>query len=107
MQNRRNLFEDRSIQDTDGYEHTVCTTWTISFNKLSSAAKFLIELLCFMHHEAVPSRIFEDACKIFERQFEGAVPSTLVTFLSSFKTVHSTWNILRFRMLIKEILSFS
>ncbi|KAH8829912.1 hypothetical protein DL96DRAFT_1782923 [Flagelloscypha sp. PMI_526] len=107
MQNRRTLLEDKAIQTTDDYEHTVYTTWTLSFSKLSSTAALLLELLCFMHHDAIPSRIFEDAWKVFERQFEDAVPAILFTFLSSFKTPDSAWNILRFRMLIKEILSFS
>ncbi|KAH8834398.1 hypothetical protein DL96DRAFT_1756989 [Flagelloscypha sp. PMI_526] len=107
MQNRKRLLEDRLIQSTDDYEHTVYTTWTISFNKLSSSAVQLLELLCFMHHESIPSRIFEDAWKTGRQVNEDAVPASLVTFLSSFEAIDSTWDILQFRMLIKEILSFS
>ncbi|KAH8823523.1 acyl transferase/acyl hydrolase/lysophospholipase, partial [Flagelloscypha sp. PMI_526] len=106
-QNRKKLLEDRLIQTTDDYKHTVYTTWTISFNKLSSPAVHLLELLCFMHHEAIPSRIFEDAWKNYKEIDEDAIPTGLVTFLSSFQTTDSTWDILRFRMLVKEILSFS
>ncbi|KAH8834399.1 hypothetical protein DL96DRAFT_1810679 [Flagelloscypha sp. PMI_526] len=105
--NRKNLLDNRLIQTTDDYKHTVYTTWTISFNKLSSTAVQLLELLSFMHHEAIPSRIFKDAWGVYEKYDEGAVPSGLVTFLSGFHAVDSTWDILRFRMLIKEILSFS
>ncbi|KAH8834428.1 hypothetical protein DL96DRAFT_1810700 [Flagelloscypha sp. PMI_526] len=107
MQNRQKLLDNRSIQTTDDYEHTVYTTWTISFNKLSSHAIQLLQLLCFMHHESIPSRIFEDAWKVYKTIDKDAIPPWLSTFLSSFEAVDSTWDILRFRMLVKEILSFS
>ncbi|KAH8806707.1 hypothetical protein DL96DRAFT_1764564 [Flagelloscypha sp. PMI_526] len=106
MENRQTLLEDKLIQSTDDYRHTVYTTWTMSFNKLSSLATELLEFLCFMHHESIPSRIFEDARK-FCTDDEDAVPTSLVNFLSSFEAAGSTWDILRFRMLVKEILSFS
>ncbi|KAH8813828.1 hypothetical protein DL96DRAFT_1561220 [Flagelloscypha sp. PMI_526] len=107
MQNRRALLEDKAIQTTDDYAHTVYTTWALSFSKLSSSAALLLELLCFMHHDAIPSCIFEDAWEVFEEQDEGVVPATLMTFLSDFETIDSTWDVLRFRKLVKEILSFS
>ncbi|KAH8806692.1 hypothetical protein DL96DRAFT_1822279 [Flagelloscypha sp. PMI_526] len=107
MRNRKKLLEDRTIQTTDDYKHTVYTTWTISFNKLSSPAVQLLEYLCFMHHEGIPSRIFEDAWKVRKQQDKDAIPGSLAAFLSSFRAVDSTWDILRFRTLVKEILSFS
>ncbi|KAH8806695.1 hypothetical protein DL96DRAFT_1764505, partial [Flagelloscypha sp. PMI_526] len=107
MRNRKKLLEDRTIQTTDDYKHTVYTTWTISFNKLSSPAVQLLEYLCFMHHEGIPSRIFEDAWKVRKQQDKDAIPASLAAFLSSFRAVDSTWDILRFRTLVKEILSFS
>ncbi|KAH8795890.1 hypothetical protein DL96DRAFT_1722748 [Flagelloscypha sp. PMI_526] len=107
MQNRRKLLEDKSIQTTNDYKHTIYTAWTISFNRLTSDAAFLLELLCFMHYDAIPSQIFEDAWKPLYSQVQGAVPTTLTAFLSSLTAVDSTWNILRFRMLIREIISFS
>ncbi|KAH8799506.1 hypothetical protein DL96DRAFT_1780444 [Flagelloscypha sp. PMI_526] len=105
--NRKTLMEDKSIQTTDDYEYTVYTTWTISFNKLSPNAMHLFELLCYMHHESIPCRLFEEAWRIFEREGENPVPPTVVSFLSSFTTVDSTWDVLRFRKLTQEILSFS
>ncbi|KAH8834414.1 hypothetical protein DL96DRAFT_1757058 [Flagelloscypha sp. PMI_526] len=107
MQNRKKILEDKLIQSTDDYEHTVYTTWTISFNKLSSPAARLLELLCFMHHEGIPSCIFEDAWKICKKKDGAVIPTSLLTFLFNFETVDSTWDLLRFRMLVKEILSFS
>ncbi|KAH8834432.1 hypothetical protein DL96DRAFT_1810703 [Flagelloscypha sp. PMI_526] len=107
MRNRETLLDNKSIQTTDDYEHTVYTTWSISFNKLSSSAVQLLELLCFMHHENIPSRIFEEAWKVYKDIDQVAIPSWLSIFLASFHAVDSTWDILRFRMLVKEIVSFS
>ncbi|KAH8806701.1 hypothetical protein DL96DRAFT_611436 [Flagelloscypha sp. PMI_526] len=129
MRNREKLLKGNSSQTTDDYKHTIYTTWTISFNKLSPPAAQLLELLCFMHHEGIPLRIFEDAWNAYteeekdddddeedesdesnddgEDEKEDVMPTALVTFLSSFEAVDSTWDILQFRMLVKEILSFS
>ncbi|KAH8795188.1 hypothetical protein DL96DRAFT_1723450 [Flagelloscypha sp. PMI_526] len=106
-QNRKTLLEDKSIQSTDDYKHTVYTTWTISFDKLSPDAALFLELLSYMHHESIPCHLFENAWKAFGREAAGAVPQTVITFLSKFTTVDSTWDILRFRKLIGEIVSFS
>ncbi|KAH8834118.1 hypothetical protein DL96DRAFT_1676341 [Flagelloscypha sp. PMI_526] len=107
IEHRRKLLEDGLIQTTDGYEHIAYTTWTISFNQLSSTATFFIELLCFMHCDGIPSRVFEDAWKELRPLEEEAVPATLVAFFSGFEAVDSTWDVLRYRRLITEVLSFS
>ncbi|KAH8817674.1 hypothetical protein DL96DRAFT_1471569 [Flagelloscypha sp. PMI_526] len=107
MQNRRKLLADKAIQRTNDYKHTVYTTWTISFDKLSPDAAFLLELLSYMHHESIPCRLFEEAWRAFGRKWDSPIPQALVSFLSSFTSVAAEWDILRFRTLIREILSFS
>ncbi|KAH8831242.1 hypothetical protein DL96DRAFT_1812139 [Flagelloscypha sp. PMI_526] len=106
-QNRWKLLEDKTVQATDDYQHTVYTTWTISFNRLSPNAASFLELLCFMHHAAIPSKLFENAWKYIDEMGANGVPTTLVGFLSNFRALDSTWDILRFRTLVREILSFS
>ncbi|KAH8826714.1 hypothetical protein DL96DRAFT_1528423 [Flagelloscypha sp. PMI_526] len=131
-QNRKKLLDDKSIQTTDDYAYTVYTTWTISFNKLSPDAALLLQLLCYMHHESIPCRLFKDAWDAwqaaehekeaasppsiaafvtslfaFRRKEQEAVPRTVATFLSTFTAIDLSWDILRFRNLIGEILSFS
>ncbi|KAH8813776.1 hypothetical protein DL96DRAFT_504106 [Flagelloscypha sp. PMI_526] len=105
--NRKKLLEDKTFQTTDEYQYSVYTTWTISFNKLSHDAALLLELLSHMHHESIPSRLFEDAWKAVDRENEEAVSQNLRTFLSSFTAIDSAWDVLRFRKLLQEILSFS
>ncbi|KAH8834502.1 hypothetical protein DL96DRAFT_1810756 [Flagelloscypha sp. PMI_526] len=107
MQNRRRLLEHESAQKTDDYRYSVYTTWTISFNQLSSNAALLLELLSCMHHDAIPSWIFQEAWKVYAKQHKDAVPPVLTTLLSSFTAADLTWDILRFRTLVGELLSFS
>ncbi|KAH8822473.1 hypothetical protein DL96DRAFT_1819944 [Flagelloscypha sp. PMI_526] len=107
LQNRKKLLEHDSAQKTDDYQYSVYTTWAISFNKLSPNAALLLELLSFMHHEAIPSRIFEDAWEVYDSQHEDAVPPILLNLLSSFTAGDLTWDIFRFRTLVGELLSFS
>ncbi|KAH8834492.1 hypothetical protein DL96DRAFT_495498 [Flagelloscypha sp. PMI_526] len=107
MQNRRRLLEHDSAQKSDDYRYSVYTTWTISFNKLSSNAGFLLELLSCMHHDAIPSWIFHEAWGVYAEQHKDAVPLVLTNFLSSFTTDELTWDTLRFRALVGELLSFS
>ncbi|KAH8834490.1 hypothetical protein DL96DRAFT_1810747 [Flagelloscypha sp. PMI_526] len=106
-QNRRRLLEHDSMQKIDDYQYSVYTTWTISFNKLSSTAALLLELLSCMHHDAIPSWIFHDAWEVYAKQDEDAVPPVLTNLLSSFTTAELTWDILQFRTLVGELLSFS
>ncbi|KAH8798768.1 hypothetical protein DL96DRAFT_1638752 [Flagelloscypha sp. PMI_526] len=106
-QNHQQLLRDHSSQKTDDYRHSMYTTWTISFEKLSPNASLLLQLLSFMHHEAIPAQLFEDAWRVFRTKDGDVVPPLLISFLSVFTASDSSWDILRFRSLIGEILSFS
>ncbi|KAH8797786.1 hypothetical protein DL96DRAFT_897628 [Flagelloscypha sp. PMI_526] len=107
LQNRKKLLEHKSTQRIDDYQYSVYTTWTISFNKLSSNAAHLLELLSFMHHDAIPSELFRDAWEVYANQHEDAVPPILICLLSTFTADDSTWDIIGFRDLVGELLSFS
>ncbi|KAH8814547.1 hypothetical protein DL96DRAFT_1715740 [Flagelloscypha sp. PMI_526] len=107
VRNRKRLLEEKSTQSTDDYEHTIYTTWVVSFDKLSSKAALLFELLSYMHHDTIPCRLFEIAWNAFGKEDKEALPQTLVPFLSSFKAVDSTWDLFYFRTLVGELLSFS
>ncbi|KAH8834481.1 hypothetical protein DL96DRAFT_1810741 [Flagelloscypha sp. PMI_526] len=107
VQNRKKLIECKFIQrsgDSPSSEHA---TWEISFKQLSLNAALLLKFLSFMHHDNIPSRLFQDAWEVYADQDEDAVPPILIKFLSSFTAVNSTWDALHFRTLVGELLSFS
>ncbi|KAH8797792.1 hypothetical protein DL96DRAFT_1565267 [Flagelloscypha sp. PMI_526] len=47
------------------------------------------------------------AWEVYAKQHRDAVPPVLINLLSSFTAIDLTWNILRFRTLVGELLSFS
>ncbi|KAH8814667.1 acyl transferase/acyl hydrolase/lysophospholipase [Flagelloscypha sp. PMI_526] len=111
--NRERLLRDHpsQSQSTDSYKYTVYATWTISFNCLSETAKTFLQIICFMHHEAIPLFIFNRACEeLLELETgdrESRVPISLTNFLFTFNTEESTWDELYFLKLIEEVRSFS
>lgn len=58
--NRATLLSLRSVQGYSEYEHTVYTTWDISYQKLNSQARRLHCLCSFLHFAHIPRRIFEE-----------------------------------------------
>ncbi|KAH8824212.1 acyl transferase/acyl hydrolase/lysophospholipase [Flagelloscypha sp. PMI_526] len=105
-QNRKLLLEERLVQKSDDYRYSVYTTWTISFRQVSPDAALLFQLFSFMHYEAIPASLFNDAWRLLKK-YNNAIPPILFKFLSGCTDSNSTWNMLRFRNLIGELLSFS
>ncbi|KAH8813708.1 hypothetical protein DL96DRAFT_1757614 [Flagelloscypha sp. PMI_526] len=123
--NREKLLDNKLIQSTDDYKHSIYTTFTLSFNKLSTDAALLLRLLSNMHHESIPCRLFRDAWEAWQsavhekedlappravtllsafhtlkRKEFNELPRTVVTFISRFIAVDSTWDVLHFRTLL-------
>ncbi|KAH8832113.1 hypothetical protein DL96DRAFT_1779924 [Flagelloscypha sp. PMI_526] len=106
----QSLLQKRPVQSTDSYEYSVYSTWMISFKRLSEHAVVFLQLLCFMHHEGIPSRMVEVACQnFFEREayYENCVPRSICDFLSYFQRREAEWRADRFHSLLNEILSLS
>ena len=62
---RREILEEYrdSVQKMDDYKGTVYTTWTISFNKLSSQSATFLRLCAYLHHDGISEAIFRKAAK--------------------------------------------
>ncbi|KAH8833176.1 P-loop containing nucleoside triphosphate hydrolase protein, partial [Flagelloscypha sp. PMI_526] len=111
--NRERLLRDlpAQAQSTDSYAYTVYTTWSISFACLSETAKTFVQIICFMHHDAIPLCIFNWAwsrlSNLETEDCEESVPVILTYFLSAFNTDNSTWDEFRFLQVIEEVRSFS
>ncbi|KAH8818947.1 acyl transferase/acyl hydrolase/lysophospholipase, partial [Flagelloscypha sp. PMI_526] len=108
-ENRKELL--RWKQSTDDYRYTVFTTWNISFNRLSEMAKRFLQIVCFMHHEAIPLFIFSRAwarlSELETDEREASVPKRLSDFLSSFTGGDLAWCEFHFLQLVEEVQSFS
>ncbi|KAH8796796.1 acyl transferase/acyl hydrolase/lysophospholipase [Flagelloscypha sp. PMI_526] len=106
----QSLLQKRPVQSTDDYEYSVYATWMLGFKKLSAQAVVFLQLICFFHHEGIPSRIVEMA---YQKQsgrndyFVNYVPQSIRDFLSHFENQGETWTPSRFHLLLNEILSLS
>jgi len=47
------------IQEQNEYEFAVYATWKLSYDKLGSPAKTLLQILTFLHHEGITEEIFK------------------------------------------------
>ncbi|KAH8799224.1 hypothetical protein DL96DRAFT_1824366 [Flagelloscypha sp. PMI_526] len=104
------LLQKLPVPSTDDYEHSVYSTFVLSFNQLSERAVLFLQLLCFLHHEDIPSNIVEAAQKKFcgnSEYYAGCLPPIVVQFLSDLSCKTRSWNADRFYLLVNEVLSFS
>ncbi|KAH8813605.1 hypothetical protein DL96DRAFT_1759141 [Flagelloscypha sp. PMI_526] len=107
--NRKELLGTRPLQSTDGYHHSVWTTWMLSFKQLSDPAKTLLLLVSFLHHEGIPLQIFERAQKRLSTslgRYTDVIPAHLANFLNQFWK-DSNWNALLFNEVFNELSAFS
>ncbi|KAH8797788.1 acyl transferase/acyl hydrolase/lysophospholipase [Flagelloscypha sp. PMI_526] len=80
VQNRKKLIECEFIQRSGDSLSSEHAAWEISFKKLSSNAALLLKFLSFMHHDNIPSRLFQDAWEVYADQDEDTVPPILFEF---------------------------
>ncbi|KAJ7487132.1 hypothetical protein FB451DRAFT_1127346 [Mycena latifolia] len=91
------------------YELSIYATWRISFEKVSTPAKELLQLCSFIHHDGITEAIFEQAALYgfaSEGPTEMEMPEPL-KFLAGFATPTSKWDSLKFIALTTELGDYS
>ncbi|KAF8176817.1 hypothetical protein K438DRAFT_1681728 [Mycena galopus ATCC 62051] len=110
-QNHIKLLSQHATQSHDDYRWTVYTTWQISFEQLSKAAAWFLQLCCLLHHESIPVAIFEQAAgwtpKANDDEQEVQAVQGARDFLRNFRSDSGTWDTLRFMEVIVEIQGYS
>src|SRR5882724_5921129 len=99
-------------QKIDGYEHTVYTTWQISFERLrthtAEAAAFL-QHCSYLHHDGISQAIFENATVNITSPFDDKERNSLRNakdLLEVFVT-SGIWDTQKFLNILSEIRSYS
>jgi tetratricopeptide (TPR) repeat protein len=97
------------VQKIDNYEWTVYTTWTASFEKLSTRAATFLNICAFFHHEGISRSIFQRATTNIETYCLQASDGFELTkdLLSSFRSENGHWDFHKFLMVVTEISSYS
>ena len=98
------FLKTRHTQTGDDYEHTVFTTWKMSFNKLRPLAATFLSVVAFMHHDGVREAIFSNAAS----RITAENPSTVaMEFLTQLRK-EGKWDSFQFRdSVVRELISFS
>ncbi|KAJ6506460.1 hypothetical protein DFH09DRAFT_1289113 [Mycena vulgaris] len=109
VENRDQLLSEKPAQSHDDYAWTVCTTWNISFQKLSKPAATILQLCSFLHHKGIFEEIFSRA-SVYDFTLQGPSEEELqkpLEFLSQFLGPMNTWDLLRFLKAMNEIKAYS
>jgi tetratricopeptide (TPR) repeat protein len=112
---RRAMFLEEyqnHVQKIDDYEWTVYTTWTVSFEKLSTQASTFLTICSFFHHDGIPAEMFRKASSsimdfvLYDSQGSKGL-AIAKEFLSSFRTEDGVWDPHKFLTVMTEIRSYS
>src|ERR1700722_787261 len=103
------------VQKIDGYEWTVYTMWSMSFERLSPQAATFFKICAFLHHDGISEAIFQNAAP----NLANYVPDLPATneeldslsaandFMNWFRATESLWDTQKFLDVIIEIRSYS
>jgi hypothetical protein len=87
-------------------DHTVYTTWTMSYKKLRPAAARLLDLCAGMHHDGLFEEIFSNAADNI-RNLHGEAYLPVNEFLQTFQSADGEWDSFLFCDTLNEIMTFS
>jgi len=107
QEHRDKLLQIREIQGQDEYGLAVYATWKLSFDKLGSSAKTLLQILSFLHHEGIREEIFKQASLSSSTLDDLDLQIQVAKLLSDIGKKDSNWDSLLFQELIKDIKSYS
>ena len=101
------LLQTKEIQKEDEYGLAVYATWKLSYEKLGSSAKTLLQILSFLHHEGITEGIFKRASISLESMNDLDLHMQVIKLLSEIGKQNSKWNSLVFQEIIGDIKSYS
>ncbi|QRW10033.1 kinesin light chain [Ceratobasidium sp. AG-Ba] len=99
----------------DDYHRSVYTTWSMSYQLLSSQAQLLLQLVAFIHHTGIIEDIFQRAAQriytneptIPETEAESLARIFVASFLQPYVDSNGAWSSAAFFTSITELLSYS
>ena len=104
---RDNLLQNEEVQGQDPYERAVYTTWRLSYDKLNTSARSLLQICSMLHHEGISEQMFKKAA-LSQLQLEDSELQNEVTRLLNYLGKQdSGWRSWDFRQVIKSLGSYS
>ncbi|KAJ7470012.1 P-loop containing nucleoside triphosphate hydrolase protein [Mycena galericulata] len=95
------------IQGSDCYGLAVYATWNLSYDKLSTAARTLLQICSRLHHEGITEEIFEKAATS-QQELDGPdLPKEVTQLLTELGKQDGDWDSMVFHEVIGELKSYS
>ena len=101
------LLQTKEIQEQDEYGLAVYATWKLSYDKLGSSVKTLMEMLSFLHHEGIREEIFKRASLSAKTLDDVDLQIQMDKLLNDVGKENSKWNSFVFQKLMGQIKSYS
>ncbi|KAJ6571309.1 hypothetical protein B0H19DRAFT_856017, partial [Mycena capillaripes] len=107
-QSRRDqLLQHAEIQGQTQHDIAVYATWDLSYNKLSSAGKSLLQICSVLHHEGISEEMFEKAATAQEELDDSSLQKEVTQLLTELGNRDESWDSLVFLEVMKELESYS
>ncbi|KAJ7800408.1 P-loop containing nucleoside triphosphate hydrolase protein, partial [Mycena olivaceomarginata] len=104
---RDHLLQHKKTQGQSAYGLAVYATWDMSYNKLSSAGKTLLQICSFLHHVGISEQIFEKAASSWLDLVDSDVHGEASWLLTELGRRDRSWDSTVFLDLIRELRSYS
>ncbi|KAJ7937769.1 acyl transferase/acyl hydrolase/lysophospholipase [Mycena leptocephala] len=104
---RDQLLRRVEIQGLDRYGRAVYATWDLSYGKLSSAGRTLLQICSILHHEGISEQIFKKAATVQQDYDDSDVSREVTQLLNQLGKRDEKWDSLAFREVMGELESYS
>ncbi len=102
---RDELLQTKEIHGQDQSGLAVYATWKLSYDKLGSSARILLQICSLMHHEGITEEIFEKASLSQIQLDDCNLQSQVAESLNHVGKQDSNWNSLLFQKVMGETMS--
>ncbi|KAJ6529358.1 P-loop containing nucleoside triphosphate hydrolase protein [Mycena capillaripes] len=104
---RDHLLQQPNIQRQTEYGLAVYATWDLSYNKLSSAARSLLQICSVLHHTGISEEMFEKAAMCQEDLEDSDLQEEVTRLLTVLGKRDGNWVSFVFLELMGELASYS
>ncbi|KAJ6536321.1 hypothetical protein B0H19DRAFT_962838, partial [Mycena capillaripes] len=104
---RDHLLQQAKIQRQTEYGLAVYATWDLSYNKLSSAGRSLLQICSILHHTGISEQIFEQAAMCQQELDDPILQDKVTQLLAELGKHNGNWVSFVFLELMGELASYS
>ncbi|KAJ7803984.1 P-loop containing nucleoside triphosphate hydrolase protein [Mycena olivaceomarginata] len=104
---RDQLLQHAEIQGQSQYGLAVYATWNLSYKRLSSPGRTMLQICSSLNHEAILEEMFERAAMSQHELDDSELQRVVIRFLTELGKQDGNWNSLVFHQVMGELESYS